>query len=88
VLGASWARALLERTRDEGRPVDGGWPGTLPEARALVSTQLNRELSERAMPVLSASELSAAVTTTYSRAKRDWLAVAQATRHNELRRAR
>jgi hypothetical protein len=79
---------LLERTRNEGRAVDGGWPGTLLEARSLVSSQLNRELVEHAMAQLSPTELTAAVTMAYGRAKRDWLAVVQATRAAEQRRAR
>jgi len=86
-IGASWARVLLDLTRDQGRAVDGGWPGTLPEARALVSLHLNRELGQHAMASLSPSELNTAVSIAYERAKRDWLAVAQSTRVAE-RRAR
>ena len=63
----------------------GGWPGTLPEARALVGLEFTRELGARALGILCPSELSTAVSIAYERAKRDWLAAARAARTSELR---
>jgi len=84
-LGASWAQTVLAATRDEGRAIVGGWPGTLPEARALVGLEFNRKLGARALDMLGPSELSAAVAIAYERAKRDWLTAARAARNSERR---
>ncbi|MBK7583510.1 MAG: hypothetical protein IPI67_25375 [Myxococcales bacterium] len=36
-IGQAWAQAKMEALRNEGRPIAGGWPGTMSEARARVS---------------------------------------------------
>lgn len=82
-LGASWAQTVLAETRQEGRSIAGGWPGTLPEARALVGLEFHREVGGRALGMLCPSELSTAVSIAYERAKRDWSAAARAARVSE-----
>lgn len=72
-LGASWARSLCEATRQEQRPVAGGFPGTIPEARWRVARQLGLELARLALSPLLPAELSSAADLAYARARRDWL---------------
>jgi hypothetical protein len=74
-LGASWAHGLYEETLQQRRLVDGGFPGTLSEARSRVVQHLGSELARRELPPLSPSELAVAVDAAYSRARRDWLEV-------------
>lgn len=40
--GHSWAASALSKMASEGRAVVGGWPHTLPEARARIVTALGR----------------------------------------------
>jgi hypothetical protein len=72
-LGRAWAQAWIQRLLAEGRAVQGGWPGTLQEARAQVSTQCNQELTMRGLSPLSHAELIATTNASYARAKHDWL---------------
>jgi hypothetical protein len=80
VVGEKWAENWREDLRKEGRPVSGGWPGTLPEARARVTAYFGQELARKRLPVLTADELGWAARATYERAKRDWLGKAIPTR--------
>lgn len=59
--------------RRERRPLIGGFPGTLGEARWRVSESLRRELAQRALSPLEQGELVDAVTVAYGRARREWL---------------
>jgi len=79
-LGASWARGWCETLRAEGRSVDGGWPGTLQEARSRVLLHFDGELSRRGMSELTQQELAAATAATYERARQDWLKKARVAR--------
>lgn len=72
-VGAAWAAAVVAGLRREGRPIAGGWPGTLVEARSRVVPRLNAELDGRRLTLLSLEELSAVVTATYAKARADWL---------------
>ena len=74
-LGERWAESWREDLRREGRPVEGGWPGTLPEARARVSAYFGRELVQRGWSLLTADELGSVAHTTYEQARRVWLAM-------------
>jgi len=85
--GAAWARAQLDQLRAEGRSIEGGWPGTVGEARALISAQLRQELAGRALPLPNLEEMKAATEATYDRARADWLHAAQG-RHPGRRAAR
>ena len=73
-VGALWARTWREEMRKEGRVIAGGWPGTVPEARARVTAYFETELARRRMASISAAEVQWTVATTYQKAKRDWLA--------------
>ena len=72
-IGAEWAHGWREAMRREGRAIAGGWPGTLPEARARVAAYFGAELARRRMPVMTTDELQVAVAATYEKARRDWL---------------
>jgi len=78
VLGASWAKDSCEDAQRQGRRLEGGWPGTVPEARARVLWGLDAELMSRGMARLSSTELGTATTAAYDRAKRDWLLAVRA----------
>jgi hypothetical protein len=69
-----WLEAWREDLNREGRPFEGGWPGTLPEARARVAASLGRALARRRMATLTAEELRWAARATYEEARRAWLA--------------
>jgi hypothetical protein len=72
-IGAEWAHGWREAMRREGRAIAGGWPGTLPEARARVAAYFGAKLARRRMPVMTTDELQVAVAATYEKARRDWL---------------
>lgn len=71
-IGATWSGGLRSTLRRDGRAAVGGFPGTMSEARAQVTTRL--------VPVarttwsLSAEERESAARTVYSSARKDWLA--------------
>ena len=71
-LGASWALDACQDAVQSGRRLEGGWPGTVPEARMRVLQELTRELAEQGLTPLSHTELVAATAGAYERAKRDW----------------
>ncbi|HEV8247524.1 MAG TPA: hypothetical protein VGP93_17225 [Polyangiaceae bacterium] len=71
-LGVRWAQVTVQQMRQEGRVIDGGWPGTLPEARAQVRHILDSRLAKRGMRSLSNPELVTAARATYEQARREW----------------
>jgi hypothetical protein len=71
-IGSRWAELWCQELREQGRPVDGGWPGTLPEARARVLRSLDLELAGRGMPLLTVEEIAVATRVAYERAKSVW----------------
>jgi hypothetical protein len=71
-LGVSWALDSCADMTSSGRRVEGGWPGTIPEARQRVLRGLTHELQARGFAPLSPSELTAATATVYDRARREW----------------
>lgn len=72
--GERWADGWREELIKEGRAVAGGWPGTLPEARARVMAHFLPEISKRRMSALTREEIELATRLTYASAKRAWLA--------------
>ena len=72
-LGARWAVDACDRVMLEGRRIEGGWPGTLPEARARVTRELTLELEALRLSPPSESELVAATGVAYERARDEWL---------------
>jgi hypothetical protein len=72
LVGASWAVDACDEARRSGRSIEGGWPGTVPEARMRVLQALAHVLTERRLSPLSHSELVTATAAAYDRAKREW----------------
>lgn len=68
----TWTNALRLELAREGRRVEGGWPGTLPEARARVTAEASRVLLERSLPGFTHDELARAARLTYDEARRSW----------------
>ena len=75
VLGQKWVQLWCDDLRREGRPVAGGWPGTLPEARARAAAYFGHEFARRRIPLLTADELGWVARATYDKAKREWLSM-------------
>jgi hypothetical protein len=66
-------RSLCAALAEQGRPVAGGWPGTMVEARALIGGHLRVELDGRGLRTASSTELARAAEATYARARSEWL---------------
>jgi hypothetical protein len=66
---ATWRADLLK----EGRHIEGGWPGTMPEARALVAAPLASAFTQRRLIAVSNEELVFAARAAYDEARRAWL---------------
>lgn len=71
-IGAEWASVVCGEALQTRGSIDGGWPGTVPEARGRVSHSLGQLLSARRWPALTSSELAAAASAAYSHARRAW----------------
>jgi hypothetical protein len=71
--GARWAACCRDELRKQGRPLAGGWPGTMSEARARVAAYFATELPRRGMGALTYQECEWAARTVYAAARRDWL---------------
>jgi len=67
--GARWAQSERESLRAEGRRAEGGWPGTLSEARDHARVAMG-EIGGS----LTYEELSWMTRAVYDSARRDWLA--------------
>ena len=74
-VGAEWAKELCATLARDGRAVEGGWPGTIIEARALVVRHLCMQLEARDMRPLSKEEVVTAAAATYECARATWLAI-------------
>jgi hypothetical protein len=85
LIAAKWADGWCDDMRKNGRAVAGGWPGTLPEARARVTAYFERELARRGMLQLSSDELVSATRATYERAKQAWFSAQLAGQRRERR---
>jgi hypothetical protein len=84
-LGAHWALDSSRNVALEGRRIEGGWPGTVPEARARVKRELTLELEALGLSPPAESELTAATATAYERARHEWQRLGRA---NDVERAR
>jgi hypothetical protein len=85
-IGAGWAEGWRAEMAKEGRPIAGGWPGTLGEARARVAAHFDHELRRRKMAHLTSDELATATRAAFGQARRDWLAAQLATARRASRR--
>jgi hypothetical protein len=79
-VAVAWAKALRATLADEGRVVEGGWPGTIVEARTLIGRHLQLELAARGMRHASGEELARATAATYARARAEWLGIERQSR--------
>jgi hypothetical protein len=66
--GRAWASCTVGDLRAQDRTVNGGWPGTLREARGQVMVAL----SARQAPTPSAQRLDALARTAYASARTTW----------------
>lgn len=72
VVGARWVVDYSAVVEESGRRVEGGWPGTLPEARARVLACLPKELAALGFAPLSPPEIALASSMASAEAKRRW----------------
>ena len=69
---ASWRDSLAK----DGRPVEGGWPGTIGEARAWVQSRVAPGLTQRGLPQPTREGATQAARDLYSVARTAWLSEA------------
>ena len=87
LIGSQWADAVCAEELQNRGSIQGGWPGTLPEARSRVSQTLGQRLSVQRWQPLTTEELAAAAATAYDRARRGWLEAGKQLGPQALRRA-
>ena len=68
-IGRTWAYEVLHHLRTSDREIEGGWPGTLGEARARIRAELRRPL---ALDVIDALARIA-----YAAARQGWRTVSE-----------
>lgn len=71
-LGADWALDASRSLQLEGRRIEGGYPGTVPEARARMKRELTLELERLGFTPPSEAELVVATAAAYDRARVEW----------------
>jgi hypothetical protein len=67
-----WTSGWFRSLSGEGRRVEGGWPGTVQEARARIAADAARALEDVSMPALTRDELIRLARITYEQARRLW----------------
>lgn len=72
-VASQWTQTYLSSLADEGRPIEGGWPGTMPEARMRMDEHARRLLSKHSMVALTTEELGQYTRLLYDEARRAWL---------------
>ena len=70
--GRAWAMSFCSELEREGRVREGGWPGTIPEARGHALSFASKALHRSSMPGLSYEEKNVLVRATYEQARRFW----------------
>lgn len=68
----AWTQAYRAELMGEGRLAEGGWPGTVREARARAATEGARVLHEQSLTSLTHDELDRLARITYEEARRAW----------------
>lgn len=71
-LGADWALDATRSLQLEGRRIEGGYPGTVPEARARMKRELTLELEKLGFTPPTEAELAVATAAAYDRARVEW----------------
>jgi hypothetical protein len=84
----AWSESCRSDLAREGRAIEGGWPGTVSEARSLASADAARALAERSMPPLTYEELGRLATIAFSEARRAWQLLARVSARRPRARAR
>ena len=72
-VGKTWAKGWFDELHREGRPVTGGWPGTMSEARGRARAHVEALFNRRSLPPVTHNELAEAARITYDHAKALWL---------------
>ncbi|HVH41234.1 MAG TPA: hypothetical protein VM925_02790 [Labilithrix sp.] len=67
-----WAAAFRLELAREGRAAEGGWPGTLSEARTRAGEQFRKALAVRSMTAPAHDELDLVAKLTTEHARRAW----------------
>ena len=70
----TWVNRCVEDLERDGRRIEGGWPGTLNEARGLCAELAASTLAHFSMIALARGELDRAAHVTYVEARRLWSA--------------
>ena len=70
--GEAWFSWWCDELNKQGRPMAGGWPGTLSEARARILARVSKELGPAWS--LSEAELAALAQTAFVTARAGWIA--------------
>jgi len=70
---AAWVEALFTQFESEGRLIEGGWPGTVSEARRRLMTRIAANPSDAP----ERGELDRLVDLIYAKAKQRWLQVSR-----------
>ena len=74
VAARTWVRQWVDELAREGRPVEGGWPGTMKEARGRCADLSTRMLARSSMGAPVREELDRITHITYAEARRLWRA--------------
>lgn len=72
-----WAAASCDELVREGRRVEGGWPGTIREARTRGVAEATRVLAAQAMAAPTSDERDRIARVTYEQARRSWAKAAR-----------
>ena len=70
--GDTWCADWLRELASRGRVAEGGWPGTVTEARGLVSLTLRDALVANRFAFATEEELRSATVMTYAAARKRW----------------
>lgn len=81
-LGAQWAHDVQRSLRSEKRRADGGWPGTMREARSRAAWLLAASRSQGAA-MARPEETTEIAKTVYASARSTWRAYADAEQEDE-----
>jgi hypothetical protein len=80
--GRSWTQACSAQLTREGRRLEGGWPGTMREARTRAVGEAGKLLAARKMTALTHEELERLTRITWEEARRAWNAVVSSNGHS------
>lgn len=77
---AAWLAGWRAELARDGRPMEGGWPGTLGEARAFVLGRITSELVRKGLPHPTPNRTARAVRDLYDVTRRAWQSAAASER--------